>query len=176
MNIDGFMVRITGRTGNRLVLQGANQLIIGYKNEKYIKKLAKFVERAGEKRRSKEELKVNSRYDKITAEENLELYDAYLDKLKNSLYSKRLASQIAIFEAGREKFIRLSIENQCELLVNALNMFGTKGLASDTRLIGGSASAGLLVMSKTLKPDMKIKIVNQSITGMFDNERDINKK
>ncbi|MGB5824123.1 MAG: type II CRISPR RNA-guided endonuclease Cas9 [Proteocatella sp.] len=170
-DIDGFRMHISGKTGNQLIFKGANQLCISKESQEYLKRVMKYVERV---KLAKKEIPITS-YDKLNSQENLKIYDIYLYKLKNTVYQKRLSSQISRFEEGRDIFIALTLENQCKFLANAINLFKCNSVAADLSLINGPKSAGIIVMNNKIDNNLNIKIINQSLTGLFEKTVDFKK-
>lgn len=168
-DVNGFRMHLSGRTGKRIILKGAMQLILSEELYAYAKKIEKYIERNKEKKM----IYAITEHQKITADENLKLYDELLNKLKNTLYNTRLSAQVSAFEKGREKFIALDLTKQCEFLYNAFNLFNTTPALADLSLIGGAKNAGVLLMSGTLGNTDKISIVHQSVTGLFEKEEDL---
>lgn len=170
-SVDGFRMHLSGRTLDRLIFKCAEQLVLPQESYDYFKRIDKYIER---NKQLKTTLPI-SVLQKITKEDNLLLYDIFTDKLKNSVYNKRLSAQVKAFEEGRKIFISLSIEEQCQFLYNALSLFRCTPESADLKLIGGSANAGVLVLSKKSTPESNIKLINQSITGIFENVVDLSK-
>lgn len=168
-NIDGFKMHLSGRTVDRLVFKGANQLYIGKDEEQYLKNVLKYLNRSKEAR---DELPITS-YDGISKEGNCRIYELFLDKLKNTVYNVRLSSQIKHFEKGREKFAKLSEPEQCRLLAEALHLFQCNSVVADLSLIGGAKHAGIIVMSKVMSSNQQVNIINQSPSGIFAKEIDL---
>lgn len=169
--IDGFRMHLSGRTGERLIFKGANQLCISKDCELYLKKVLKYLNRVKEAR---VELPITS-YDKITEEENLEVYNIFLDKLKNTLYAVRLSLQYNNLVDKKEEFIKLSLVEQCKVLGEILHLFQCNSVAANLTPIGLAKSAGILVMSNKISKDQAIKIIHQSPTGIFTQEIDLAK-
>ena len=170
-NVNGFKMHLSGRTLDRLVFKGAMQLILPDEMYAYVRKIEKYIERNREKRKTYP----LTEHQKITSEDNLKLYDILMDKLKNTSYSKKLSAQIATFENGREIFLGLGLVDQCEFLYNAFNLFKTSPAASDLTLIKGVKSAGILLIQKNISEKDSIYIINQSVTGLFEKEEDLNR-
>ena len=101
----------------------------------------------------------------ITDKDNISLYDYLIEVHKKSCFINKPSSQIGLFEKNREKFISLSLEDQVILLYNMIAYFN--GNSGDFSLIGGSKNAGVFVKGKKTTKD--ISIINQSITGLFEN-------
>lgn len=171
--VNGFKMHLSSKSsgGKTLVFKCANQLCISRENQMYLKKVIKYVERT---KRYKKELEITE-YDEITKDQNLKIYDVYLEKLKTTIYKEKLSSQIKTFENGRDIFINLSIEEQCELLVKALNLFKCNRGSTDLKLIGGSGQSGTITMSNKIDEKSNIKIINQSPTGLFEQVVDLQK-
>ncbi|MEG0895249.1 MAG: type II CRISPR RNA-guided endonuclease Cas9 [Oscillospiraceae bacterium] len=167
--INGAYMHLSGRTGLQLTFKGAMPLVISKYLYEYTKKIESYINRNKEQ---KTILPIGP-LQKITAEDNLKLYDELLHKLKDTIYNIRLSSQIKTFENGREKFISLNLQQQCQLLYNAMILFGTTPALADLTLIGGSKNAGVLVASSNISNSNQISIINQSVTGIFKEEIDL---
>ncbi len=152
LEIEGVRLHLSGRSGSQLSYKGANQLCIGLENEAYFKKVIKHV--------NKTSIPITP-FDHITREDNLKMYELLLDKLKNTVYSKRLSAQIDTFEKGRERFEGLTIENQCVLLYEALHLFQCNSVTAKLTLIGGAARAGIIKTQKNVGRFKEIFLINQ---------------
>lgn len=143
--VDGFYMWLSGRTSNQLIFKGANQLILSKEDMKTLKKVVKYIQRQKEDKN----VKISVR-DGITEEELLKLYETFLDKIRHSIYGVRLSSQEKTLVNGKEKFIDLSVEAKCQVLYEILHLFQCQSGASNLKMIGGPASAGILVMNNNI--------------------------
>ncbi|MCR6546737.1 type II CRISPR RNA-guided endonuclease Cas9 [Dehalobacterium formicoaceticum] len=168
-DIDGFKMHLSGRTGDRLIFKGANQLCIGRDDELYLKNVLKYLNRSKE---AKRELPITV-FDGISEEENNRIYEVYQQKLQNTVYNVRLSAQVEKFEKGREKFGGSSFGQQCKLLAEALYLFQCNSVSADLSLIGGAKNAGIIVLPKDISKNKQAKIINQSPTGIFTQEVDL---
>lgn len=166
--VDGFYMWLSGRTSNQLIFKGANQLILSKEDMKTLKKVVKYIQRQKEDKN----VKISVR-DGITEEELLKLYETFLDKIRHSIYGVRLSSQEKTLVNGKEKFIDLSVEAKCQVLYEILHLFQCQSGASNLKMIGGPASAGILVMNNNISKCKNISIVNQSPTGIYEKEIDL---
>ena len=116
-----------------------------------------------------------SERDGMTEERLLQLYDTFLDKLSNTVYSIRLSAQIKTLTEKRAKFIGLSNEDQCIVLNEILHMFQCQSGSANLKLIGGPGSAGILVMNNNITACKQISVINQSPTGIYEKEIDLMK-
>ena len=161
---------LSGRTGNQLIFKGANQLILSHQEAAILKGVVKYVNRKNENK----EAKLSER-DGMTEEKLLQLYDTFLDKLSNTVYSIRLSAQIKTLTDHKEQFISLSKEKQCIVLYEILHMFRCQSNTADLKLIGGPASAGSIKMNNNITTCKQISIIYQSSTGIFEKEVDLMK-
>ena len=168
LNINGSLLHITGKTGNRMTGALASQLIIGEEAEKYIKRVCKFAERYAKNNNS-----VITKFDKLTKEENEKLYLMLFYKHKSNAYKNRPSGQIKTLENGLKFFTALNVEKQCIALSNILNLFICKPVTSDLLLVGGTKTAGKIGFSKDISKFKKAVLINQSITGVFEQQIDL---
>lgn len=168
--VDGFKMWLSGRTGNQLTFKGANQLILSHQEAEILKGVVKYVNRKNENKDAK-----LSERDGMTEEKLLQLYDTFLDKLSNTVYSIRLSAQIKTLTDHKEQFISLSKEKQCIVLYEILHMFRCQSNTADLKLIGGPASAGSIKMNNNITACKQISIIYQSSTGIFEKEVDLMK-
>ncbi len=165
MKIDGCMLRVTGKTGNRLTASLAAQCELGYGWEKYFRKVAGFLERDKGAR-------VGER-DAITAEENVALYDALTAKHGCAAYRARPSGQAETLRKGKAAFEALSVEEQCAVLAQIMNLFKCKPLRADLRLIGGTQNAGVITFGKGIDAKKQAVLYRRSVTGVFQKRRDL---
>ncbi len=168
-NLDGFVMHISGRSNDSITFKPAVQLILDNDKEKYIKKISKFIE----KYKKDKKLKINEKYDNISKEMNLLIYDQLLDKHKEPIYLKRPASQVKAMEKGREKFISLPVEEQCAVILQILVLTKCVFARADLKLIGASSQAGTVTKNKNISNCQKAIIIYQSPTGLYSNEVDL---
>lgn len=171
LSFDGFRVCLTG-TGGRgkcLVAQPVMQFSADEHWRFYIKRLERFVEKIG----INPDLLYDKDHDKVSKDENLKLYELYVDKLQNTIYKKRVNSPVQTLLKGKEEFKKLSIEEQCQVLLNIQSVFGRMTGGCDLTLIGGSAhSAATGSLSTTIsnwkKKYSTVRIIDQSPSGMWE--------
>jgi CRISPR-associated endonuclease Csn1 len=170
--IDGFRMHLSARTGEQLLFKGANALHLDEDSARYIKKIVKFIEKAKILKQRKEEPEVHN-FDGIKEEENILLYNLFMDKLSKTLYKVKLKSQFDNLKRGKDKFLQLSLRDQVGVLYEILHLFQANVIASNLELIGGGKSAGKIQSSKNLMTMKGVKIIQQSPTGLFEQVLDI---
>ena len=171
LSLDGFRVCITGTGGKGKCLVA--QSIMQFSSEDcwkgYMKKLEKFIE----KFKKNPDFIYDKEYDKVSVEENQKLYELYIEKLQNTIYSKRINSPVQILMDGQEWFEKLNIEEQCVVLMNIQTVFGRMTSGCDLSLIGGSPNSGATVnfsstISNWRKNYSDVRIIDQSPSGIWE--------
>ena len=167
LSVDGFLMTITNsmNKGATLGNESAIPLILENKYVKYVKKLEKFTNA----KRLDKNLLIDEKYDEISREENIELYELLLKKCKLYIMRNRPGNSTGIIERGEEVFTNLPIEQQTQTLMNILNYLSMGNGCTDFSLIGGGKANGTLTLSSTIDPSKKkVCIFDQSITGIYE--------
>lgn len=157
---NGYFVYITGKTGNQLTLRNATSMCVSREKMNYIKKIDKYID--------KQELDIE-----LNIEKNIELYDYLKNKHMNSIFSKRLNPVGEKLEKGREKFIKLSIEDQITVLNQIIQLSSIGIPRVNLTLIGESANTGIMLMNKEITTSEEMMLINQSITGLYTDSIDL---
>lgn len=168
ISVDGFRMHLSAKSGKNLVCKNAEQLIIGYGNEKYIKGIAKAFQNG---------LKsdIEKQYS-ISKENNLKLYDLLIDKIGNSIYKVKYDKLCGDMLSGREKFENLDIKEQFVVLNEILKILHCNAAIGNLKLIDGSGQTGTLCLNSeisNIKGIKSIKFINQSVTGLFEQEKEL---
>ena len=157
---NGYYAHITGATGDRYFVRNAVELCVNQEWVTYIKKVEKYgMEKILD--------------DIITTDKNLELYDILKDKHRNSLYKNRPNPVGEPLNNMREKFREISIENQCLVLLQLLNLSAIGSQPANLTLIGGAVSTGKMQISKNVSDTEEFVLINQSVTGLTENRIDL---
>lgn len=162
--LNGFKMRIVGRSGNSLLMNNANQLLLSSQGMQVLKKVLKFTGRI---------LQNPKKTILLTAEDNISdtdlilLYDEFMTKLKNSVYSVKLESSYKKLENLKPNFIKASPEDKCVALKEILHLFQCDASKPQLHVIGGQGS-GRITISKNLPIQNNLSIITQSVTGFFE--------
>ncbi len=170
-NWGGFPLRLAGRTGNSLIARTAAELRTTPEQESYLKNISEYLKKCQEK---KQVITIIPKFDKLTKEENLVLYDYFTGLLTDGIYAKRLSLQGKFLNEKREMFKELSSEDQVRLLAEVLHFFQCNPVLSDLSLLNGVAHAGGMNLSKNLDDKIPVSIIHQSVTGFFTKEVKLN--
>ncbi len=152
LRINGYYVYLSGKTGNQLILYNATNLIVSKNAIKIIRKIDK------EDR------------DSIEDNELIELYDEICKKHSESIFCKRPNPINDKLKEGREKFVELSVADKCYVMQQIIvgsHIGSIPGI--DLGLIGASSHSGVMLSSKVISTINEISLINQSVTGLFEN-------
>lgn len=171
VSIDGFRMHISSKSGGgvTIVYKPAMQLVIDPIHEIYAKKIVNYLNKCTEIRKEK----VITERDGISLEKNLALYDALCDKLNNSVLKVKFANMALILASKKDLFENLTLKEQCEVIMQVLNILHNNVRSGDLSLLGESKKSGIVTTNSKILPPKNIssfKIINQSITGLFEQE------
>ena len=151
LEFDGIRYNLRGRADNRLLLSHTAQLSVDEEKTRYIKHVLRYIDDCKNKQ-------ANSSV--ITRENNLKIYDWYIEKIDTTLYHSILENIGCYLKEKRTAFLQYTVLEQCEVLKETLKAF--------------QCNASLPSFSKTpiRKPKkMSCKeayLINQSVTGIFE--------
>lgn len=170
LSFNGCRMHISSKSsgGKTIVYKPAAQLVVGYKWEKYIRNIAKLIKKG-------ENAEI-TKFDGVSTEENLELFNILVEKMTNTVMKFNLGSIGAKIENRKEIFSTISVWQQCFVLLQILNIMHANVLTGDLRLINEAGQAGKIFANSKLseiKNAKKIKLINQSVTGLFETEVDL---
>lgn len=158
--INGFKMWLTGRyDAKRLLLRNSHQLILDKDNERILKKVQNFIYR----KKKDKDLKINE-YDEISDQQLLNLYNEFINKLENSIFTRQFLSEASLLREKYNNFAELSMEDKCVIIFEVLHYFQTSSQMPNLTLIGGNQVKNPTI-SKNIKDD--IYILNESVTGIY---------
>ncbi len=164
---DGWKAHISGGA-TQLEIRNANQLLLDPDLYKYCKEISNYIDRCKDSNIKVGELSA-LKFKNIYAEKNIELYKAIERKMQSrifaTLYSGTVANAIL---NGYNSFVELSIERQLVVLYDILNILHCSPTRGNLKSIGGSNDVGRLFVSKRISDNNKLKLINQSVTGLFE--------
>ncbi|MDD2362124.1 MAG: type II CRISPR RNA-guided endonuclease Cas9 [Oscillospiraceae bacterium] len=174
LSLDGYRMCIKGKAGkDSIALEPLSFAFYEPNNEAYIKRLKS----VSEKLRKNANLSISDRYDKVSREENIELYDYLVEKLNSRPFIKRPNNGLAILNDGRMKFIdeNSEIKGQIKTLLAIVSIMARGVQSVDLSFLkendSGSRScvSTLSLKLSNIKDKYKnIRIIEQSPTGLFE--------
>lgn len=171
MLIDGFPMRIRGENEKNLEFRGGIQLILDTTNMETLRVIEKYLEKS----KGDKEHRINEKLDKISHESINKLYDALLEKL-SGIYAKRPANPISTLRENREKIIDLKegLYDKVILVNEVVNLLRCDSEnKANLSFVGGSKLAGSMTVNKNTVGKSKLEIIHQSVTGLFENRKEI---
>lgn len=170
--IDGFRANLSCRTNNNIWFKGGMQLVVPQEFELYAKKLSSYSVKYSDAIKFKSDIPQITKYDKITPEQNIALYDLLYEKLAGTKYKILMPTPLETLKNNREFFVNLPVEKQTIALLHVIELFGcSTSSGSDLTLINGAKSTGILQISMSLNGTKRfsdIRIIDQSPTGLIE--------
>ena len=161
--VDSFPMRIRGENAKDTLLKNNLQLGLDSKEAEIIRLIEKFMNKEAD-------YEPDAKIDKIDHEKLDHIYDVLTEKLK-TVYVNRPANQYKVLESGREEFIKSEdIYGKMKLVNNVLTLLRCDATSTtDLSLIGAGKTVGGIKVNKNTLCKSKLFLVNQSITGLFEN-------
>lgn len=161
LSINGFPMRIRGVDEKNLTLKNNLQPIFG-EQEETIRRIEKFLEKDNS-------FEIDEKRDGLNEERLIELYDTLTKKLL-TIYQKRPSNKGKFLAEKREEFEALSLREKAKVLDQIVTMLRCD-IRSDADLtaIGGGPHVGKITMNKNTVGKEKLVLINQSVTGLFEN-------
>lgn len=157
---NGFFLHIAGRSETRILVKNAVPLFVEYKWSKYVRELNKFVENGIET-------------EEISKEKNGEFYGVLLQKHVNEIYADKPNPLGAKLIENKEKFALISLRGQAEALLEILKITECSNLSMNAKELGIKSSA--MKISNKVSDAEEFILINQSVTGVFENRIDLKK-
>lgn len=165
LSFDGFRMHISQKSGNQIGYKPAMQLVLSYEQEKYVRNITKYL--------SQNKDRPLNTYDGISTEKNVTLFDTLIDKMRNTVLRLRFGDMGAKIADKREVFCALSSEEQCVVVAEILKILHANVMRGDLTNIKLAKTAGALVSNMKLseiKGVTSVKLIHQSITGLFEQQ------
>lgn len=163
--IDGFPVHLSGnKDNNNFIVKSALQFHMPDGSVRYFKKISKYYA----DHKENEKTPVSEKYE-ITKENNLIFYNTLIDKFGKPPYCKEFSSYVKIMKNGKGVFEDLSIEEQSLVLYKLVMLSSCSSVRVDLSIINGPKEAGRILKHKDLSKYEDVVLVNQSVTGIFEN-------
>jgi len=166
--VNGFPMRIRGESGSKdISLKGNVQLVLNKEFEECVRLIEKYLEK-------NKAYAANEKIDGITDQKLIELYDVLCEKLEVSIYKNRPSNQVDKLRCGRNDFVKLNLGDKARLINEILNMFRCDITTSaNLSLIKGKARTATIVVNRNTMGKSNLLLINQSITGLFENKIEI---
>ncbi len=167
LELDCFRLYPSGRTGDMIVYKHGYPFAIDAERERYIRNLTKYIERC-----AKAELPVTA-YDKISAEENVALYNWFIERLESSVYGKLMPALLTNLKASTETFESMSILAQAKTLMEILKAFKCDAQNPNLKELCGKGVVGRIQKKTALQGFQSAYLIHQSPTGLYEYRTDL---
>ena len=152
--------------GSQIVYRPAVQLVLGYQNERYIRNIIRCADG---------DLHLQSCSDSknnVTSEQNCQLYDLLLEKMSNNIYGVMFSALAEKLVLEKSKFEEIDLVEQCKTIKNILIILKNNASKGDLKNINVKSNGAIRLNNNISKiKDVKsIKLINQSITGLYETE------
>lgn len=165
LKINGFYYFITGGTNKYIELSSAVQLMLPKKSEWAIKQIDKS---------SLNQYRTLDRINGLTEELVDNTFECIIDKLQTSIYSNSFLEISKKVDSAKAKFEKLNYQEKCEVILKLVKAISSSGSRQDLKMINLSGTYGRISgKSNNINNYDEFKIINQSITGLFENEVDL---
>lgn len=170
IELDGYRMCITGKgSGGKVVmLSSMTPLCLAPEWEFYVKKL----ETLNEKKNNNPNMIYMEKYDVVSPEKNVELYDILIDKLSNTVFKKRPVNPCDDLADGKAKFAAQDVFKQTKCLLQIVGIFGRINNGFDLRAVGGGQYAAKSRRSTNLSNWKKyysdVRIIDTTASGLFE--------
>jgi len=178
LKIDGTYAHITGKTGEQISLNNANQWFVQKADSDYIRLLSKFIELYNKKYINVDldtqveyivsQSRNSSRKDMVSKKRNAELYELFIKQLSKPIYLgissfKKVCTDLT---KNKEKFNTLDLIEQANLINQIIKTFKCNAELSNLSNIGLGANAGKILIGKKID-GKNIQLINQSVGGLY---------
>ena len=167
LKVDGYYYYIGGNTGNSYYLYDAVSLKLPFKEISYIKKIDKAL--------TTNDFGERDTFGNIiiTTSKNISLFDELISKINKGIYLHRKGTLISTLNDLKKNFYVLDIPNQCRTIQNLISAFCSKTQTVDLSPIGGTKNSGKMTLSKRINGLTECKLINLSVTGLYENRVDL---
>ena len=164
IKVNGFYMYLTGRAskGKQLRVCNAVQMVLLL----YVKEITKaYNAQYSDEYMHKQKV--------ISKSENEKLYDLLCEKHLNSIYRLRPNAVGQKLLEGRQKFGEISLSEQIYIILQILQLSQLINNGANLDIIEKGAHAGVSTLNKKISDCNEFKLINQSITGLYENEVDL---
>lgn len=169
LSMDGFLCCLSSGSikDGRVGFLPLTQFVCSYETERYIK----YLEKVCEKGKFYPHYSISAEHDHVSIQENMQLYDLYISKIENTVFSKRPGISAESLISKRDVFEKLPINTQCIALNKIQMLFTRQPNAIDLSDLDLSKNAfkarRSMYLSGWKKDYTDVHIVDMSASGLF---------
>lgn len=168
IKMDGYLARLRGANETDIILKNAVQLILNKDLYEIVRKIEKYLE-------YNSQYQADAKFEGFTMKDLNMIYEELYLKLKESIFQKRPAQQMKTLEKGKEAFISIdNLGEKAKVINEIITMFRCDATTvANLKAINGSQNAGSMKVKKNTLTSKSLKVVHQSITGLFETEEEL---
>jgi CRISPR-associated endonuclease Csn1 len=151
---------LSGRTGNQLILRNGVSLKL---NDSEIETL-KLIEKEAES---------NISTPLVNEKDCILLFETLLEKYNMGILKMRPNNVAGKIEEKRQEFMQLDAHAMCVVLLQIVQLMKIGVAYGDLSLIKMAPKSGVMLTSKKISKALECILVNQSVTGLFENTIDL---
>lgn len=164
--VDGFPLRIRGENEIVLTFKQNLQLLVDEDCEEIVRRIEKYLDKS-------KDYAMDATFDKLDDAMLNRLYDVLVEKLQ-TVYAKRPANKGQELAERRELFQGKDGRTKAVVLNEIVQMLRCDvNTKANLKEIGGTANVGNIAVSKNTVGKSKLVLVNQSITGLYENRTEL---
>lgn len=108
----------------------------------------------------------------LSKQQNEFVYELIIQKYQQSIFKKKVGAIGDTIIEKREKFAEISLEEQCKVLMQIFLNFQS-GIGVELKIIEGGKKSGVTYLNKKVMNVQELKLIDQSVTGVFSREIDL---
>ncbi|WP_027438114.1 type II CRISPR RNA-guided endonuclease Cas9 [Lachnospira multipara] len=169
LSMDGYPMRIRGDKGKENDFKNNLQLVLDEKHYEILRHVEKYqIKKSSLSKDEKKTIKINEKFDCIKGEDLISLYIVFLEKLKGP-YKNRPANKYNLLEEKIDDFKGKSLEDKADVVFEIAKFFSSNATtSSDLKLLNAGSEVGRMTKTKNFVNNSKVKLINQSITGVYE--------
>lgn len=158
---EGIRGRITGKTSTSYFLRNEIEPIFTSKSVEILKEI------------EKTQLIDNYTSNELNDDLLEYLYNEFIELSNTELYIHRVGKVKNILRDNKDIFLKATTDEKTKVLNEILKIFKSTRQYGDLRVIQSIKSAGKLTIGRNLTKKRNFVLINQSISGLFENEVDV---
>lgn len=167
IKVDGFLLYLTGRTGNQLNVINAVEMKLPNEWNTYVKRLfssSTVIDSNND---------ISTSGDLISKEKNISLYSILAEKHCAGIYSKRPNPIGTKLKDWKDKFEELPVDKQVYVLKQIMQLSSNSNQGADLQCLGGAAKTGVSLLNKVISGYKEFVLVSYSPTGIYKSENEL---
>ena len=173
LEINGHRLYLTGGSDSngdgRDIYDLSAQLCIDYEREQYIRDIFKFTDRAEAQRTDL----VPTKWDHISEEKNIDLFDWFCSKLDTNVYKELFDSERLLLLNNKDSFKQLTLCAQCRILKQIVFMLQCNAVIPNYSELCGKKGGSRIRKNCNISTFNTAFMIHQSVTGLFEIKEDL---